>query len=124
MKARIILLAVTLALLGTALFAGSAAATGGGNAQSYLPLLCVDRTVQVQFNQYGYFDGRTRDQMVSILFHGDPNGAVINGVWVQQLSPGKFADYVGPDPYASGAYVIHTVRFGLCFPPDPFRTTA
>lgn len=116
MKGKIVLLVAALAMMGTALFASSAGATGGGSWQNLLPL-CVDQHVQVQFDPYGYFDGRTQDQMISIMFHGDPNGAVVNGVWVQQLPPGKFADYVGPNPYAPGAYVIHSVRPGLCYPP-------
>lgn len=114
MKARLSLFVALVALATAALVSSGSAAAGGGGFVG--PLLCVDRTVQVHFNQYGYYDGRTEDQMEFILRHGDPNGAVIDGQWVQQLPPGEFADYVGPDPYAPGAYVIHNVRYGFCPP--------
>jgi hypothetical protein len=109
-------LGVFAALL-TVIVAGLFASSGSAGGWIPHPPLCVDRSVQVSFNQYGYYDGRTFDQMEYILHYGDPNGAVVNGVWVQQLSPGVFADYVGPDPYAPGAYAFHTVRSGLCVPP-------
>jgi hypothetical protein len=59
--------------------------------------------------------------MLSIVLHGDPNGAVVNGVWVQQLPRGVFADYVGPAPLNPGAYVFHGagLAFGSCRLAEP-----
>jgi hypothetical protein len=113
MKRKLGMFAALLAVIVTGLVASGSASSGLFFHQP----LCADTNVQVVFNQYGYYDGRTYDQMQYILHYGDPNGAVVNGVWVQQLSPGVFADYVGPDPYAPGAYAFHSVRAGLCVPP-------
>lgn len=120
MKKRLGLFAALLTVIVAGLFA-----SGPASAWPVVPnpLLCADQNVQVIFNQYGYYDGRTVAQMEYIVHYGDPNGAVVNGAWVQQLPPGVFADYVGPDPYAAGAYAFHTVRVGWCVPPRVYFGT-
>lgn len=94
--------------------AGTGPASGSGTYFGSGPYFgfCVDQA-PITFNQYGYYDGRTASQMLYIVLHGDPNGAVVNGVWMQQLPHGVFADYVGPSPMKPGAYVFHGVGLGF-----------
>jgi hypothetical protein len=109
MKKSFLLVAAAMIILSAIVARGSGAGLAG-------PTFCVDQH-PVTFDQYGYYDGRTVSQMFSIVLHGDPNGAVVNGKWVQQLPPGVFADYVGPAPMVPGAYVFHGVGlapFGYC----------